>query len=38
MITHNPECAAFADVTVEMQDGRVVASHPAAARGEERHG
>jgi putative ABC transport system ATP-binding protein len=31
MITHNPECAAFADAIVEMQDGRVVAERPAAA-------
>jgi putative ABC transport system ATP-binding protein len=38
MITHNPECAAFADAIVEMQDGSVVAPPAAAARAEERRG
>ena len=32
MITHNPECAARADVVVPMQDGRVGAPVPNAAR------
>jgi putative ABC transport system ATP-binding protein len=34
MITHNPECAAFADAVVEMQDGRVVTARAAPRRGE----
>jgi ABC-type lipoprotein export system ATPase subunit len=35
MITHNPECASFADAVVEMQDGRVLAHRAARARAEE---
>jgi ABC-type lipoprotein export system ATPase subunit len=35
MITHNPECAAFADEVVEMQDGAVVAQRRHVARAEE---